>query len=113
MLLLLELPALLPEAPFLAGAALALFAADRVVGAALSLLDAEFCELERAFSPFVDEVSDLLFDLKERLSTGIFLAGRAKLGTTGPTAPFEEGGVQLRPTKREEPPEAQDRENGM
>lgn len=68
----LELPAPLPGAPFLAGAVLALFAADRVVGAALSLLDVEF-ELERAFSPFVDdEVSDLLFDLKERLSTGIF-----------------------------------------
>jgi hypothetical protein len=57
-------------AAFLAGAGLALFAADRVVGAALSLE----LELERALSPLADdEVSPLLFDLSERLSTGIFL----------------------------------------
>jgi hypothetical protein len=52
---------------------LALLAAARF-GAALSLLELELCELERAFSPLADEeVSDLLFDRKERLSAGIFL----------------------------------------
>lgn len=72
LLLLFELLAPLPVTGFLAGADLALFAAERVVGAALSLLEAVF-ELERAFSPFVDdEVSPLLLDLKERRSTGIF-----------------------------------------
>lgn len=99
----LELLAPLPAAPFLAGADLALFAADRVVGAALSLLDVELCELERAFSPFVeDEVSDLLFDRRERLSTGIFAAGRAKLGTTDRQHRFEEGGLtnQARTSKQ-------------
>lgn len=53
-------------------AALALLAAARV-GAGLSLLELELCEVERPFSPLADEeVSDLLFDLRERLSAGIF-----------------------------------------
>ena len=51
---------------------LALLAA-RVEGAALSLA-LELCEFERAFSPLADEeLSDLLFDRRERLSAGIFL----------------------------------------
>jgi hypothetical protein len=51
---------------------LALLAAARV-GAGLSLLELELWEPERVFSPLAeDEVSDLLFDLKERLSAGIF-----------------------------------------
>lgn len=55
---------------------LALLAAARV-GAALSLLELELCEPERVFSPLADEeVSDLLFDLKERLSAGIFFGVR-------------------------------------
>jgi hypothetical protein len=59
-------------APFFAGADLALLAAARVVGAALSLA-LELWEFERAFSPLADEeVSDLLFDRRERLSAGIF-----------------------------------------
>lgn len=66
-----ELLAPLPVTAFLAGADLALFAAERVVGAALSLLEAVF-ELARDFSPLVDdEVSPLLLDLNERRSTGI------------------------------------------
>lgn len=60
------------EAPFLAGALLALLGAARVVGAALSLA-LELWEFERTFSPLADEeVSDLLFDRRERLSAGIF-----------------------------------------
>jgi hypothetical protein len=60
---------LLDEAAF---ALLALLAAARV-GATLSLLELEFWEVEGAFSPLADEeLSDLLFDLKERLSAGIF-----------------------------------------
>lgn len=56
-------------------AALALLAAARV-GAGLSLLELELCEVERPFSPLADEeVSDLLFDLRERLSAGIFRWG--------------------------------------
>ena len=63
---------LFDEAAFVVEAALALLAAARV-GAGLSLLELEFCEVERAFSPLADEeVSDLLFDLRERLSAGIF-----------------------------------------
>jgi hypothetical protein len=59
-------------APFFAGADLALLAAARVVGAALSLA-LELWEFELAFSPLADEeVSDLLFDRRERLSAGIF-----------------------------------------
>lgn len=58
---------------------LALLAAARF-GAALSLLELELCELERAFSPLADEeVSDLLFDRNERLSAGIFLQLEARL----------------------------------
>lgn len=61
-----------PLAPFFAGAAFALLAAARVVGAALSFA-LELWEFERAFSPLADEeVSDLLFDRRERLSAGIF-----------------------------------------
>lgn len=57
---------------FLVAADLALLAAPRPE-ADLSLLEPEVCELERAFSPLADEeVSDLLLDLKERLSAGIF-----------------------------------------
>lgn len=58
-------------APLAADLVLGLFAAGR---AAFSLLlEGPFCELERAFPLFADDVlSDLLFDLKERLSTGIF-----------------------------------------
>jgi hypothetical protein len=83
LLLLLELELLLApfaEAGFLAGAGLALFAADRVVGAALSLE----LELERALSPLADdEVSPLLFDRSERLSTGIFLGFVLLISFTG------------------------------
>lgn len=62
---------------------LALLAAARV-GAGLSLLELELCEPERAFSPLADEeVSDLLFDLKERLSAGIFLALCAAASSAG------------------------------
>jgi hypothetical protein len=51
---------------------LALLAAARVVGADLSLA-LELWEFELAFSPLADEeVSDLLFDRRERLSAGIF-----------------------------------------
>jgi hypothetical protein len=88
----LELLAPLPAAPRLAGAVLTLFAADRVTGAALSLLDVEF-ELECAFSPFVDdEVSDLLFDLRERLSTGIFPGWGSYARDDGTDSTVEEGG---------------------
>jgi hypothetical protein len=53
---------------------LALLAAARE-GAGLSLLELELWEPERVFSPLADEeVSDLLFDRKERLSAGIFFA---------------------------------------
>jgi hypothetical protein len=56
----------------LEGADLALLAAARVVGA-LSFAP-ELWESERPFSPLADEeVSDLLFDRRERLSAGIFL----------------------------------------
>jgi hypothetical protein len=72
-----------PFASFLAGADLALLAAARVVGAALSFA-LELWEFERAFSPLADEeVSDLLFDRKERLSAGIFL----KLSSSGEQPP--------------------------
>jgi hypothetical protein len=51
---------------------LALLVAARV-GAGLSLLELELWEPERVFSPLAEEeVSDLLFDLNERLSAGIF-----------------------------------------
>jgi hypothetical protein len=83
LLVVFELLAPLPVTAFLAGADLALFAAERVVGAALSLLEAVF-ELARAFSPFVDdEVSPLLLDLKERRSTGILQLWIARRGRTG------------------------------
>jgi hypothetical protein len=61
---------------------LALLAA-RVVGAALSLgLELEFWELERFLSPLADdEVSDLLLDLRDRLSAGIF-SGRWAAGSS-------------------------------
>ena len=59
-------------APLVAGPDLALLAAARAVGVDLSLAP-ELWEFERAFSPLADEeVSDLLFDRKERLSAGIF-----------------------------------------
>lgn len=77
-------------APFLAGAALALFAADRVVGVALSL-ELELWDPERVFSPLADdEGSALLFDLRERLSAGIFPAG-SSVHTTGSNSTSEEG----------------------
>ena len=40
------------------------------VGTCLSLLELEFWESDRAFSPFVDD-EDSLLDLKVRLSTGM------------------------------------------
>lgn len=56
----------------LAGADLVLLAVARP-GADLSLLELEFWEFVRAFpAPLADEeVSDLLFDLRDRLSAGI------------------------------------------
>lgn len=83
LLAVLELLAPLPVTAFLAGADLALFAAERVVGAALSLL--EVLELARAFSPLVDdEVSPLLLDLNERRSTGILQLLGARLSVRRP-----------------------------
>lgn len=62
---------LFDEAAFEAVVDLALLAAARL-GAGWSLLELVFCEVERPFSPLADEeVSDLLFDLRERLSAGI------------------------------------------
>ena len=46
-------------------------------GRGLSFVDAELCESDRAFSPFVD--ADSLLDLKVRRSPGILLVTRAKL----------------------------------
>lgn len=67
-----------PEAGFLAGAALPRDAAGRV-GAALSLLELELCELERGFSPSA-EASDRL-ERSVRFSAGIFEAiGQLLLG---------------------------------
>lgn len=75
-----EFEATFAEAAFLVDADLALPAVARG-GADLSLLELEFCELERVFlSPFADEGdSDLLFDLSERLSAGIFFQLRAQM----------------------------------
>lgn len=65
-----------PFADFLVAAGLALLAAARP-GADLSLLELDVWESERAFSPLADEdESGLLFDLKERLSAGIFSSFR-------------------------------------
>ena len=84
LLVVFELLAPLPVTAFFAGADLALFAAERVVGAALSLLEV-LLELARDFSPLVDdEVSPLLLDLRERRSTGILqLLGARLSGRTG------------------------------
>lgn len=74
-----------PEAGFLAGAALPRDAAERV-GAALSLLELELCEFERAFSPSA-EASDRL-ERSVRFSAGIVSEAIGQL----PTARASSGG---------------------
>lgn len=67
------MPELFAEPPFLDEAPdFALLAGARA-GAALSLLELELCELRRTLSLLAGKgISDLLFDLRERLSAGIF-----------------------------------------
>lgn len=63
--------------PFLAGPALPLDDVD-LAGRGLSFLDAELCESDRAFPPFVDD-ADSLLDRKVLRSPAILLVTRAKL----------------------------------